>query len=133
MPDIGPSQKAALLETFHAAVALSLKISATDSSSTHKMEVVDIAITPSTLHAFFAFFAAALGDPRFKGQLKLGIRLEQRHHHLLRVPHARQRFRACHYGIEGDWEGRRDEGRARRVVVSSTGRPGRAASKPNAV
>lgn len=94
----------------------------------HKMEDVEIAVTPSTLHAFFA---AALDDLRFKGQLKLGIRLEQRHHRPLRVPHARQRFRACRYGIEGDWEGRQDEDRVRRVVVSSTGRPGRAASKPN--
>ena len=74
MSTIGPGLKAALLEAFHAAVALvpqnlrnSLILVGGTSlltlGGTRKTEDVDFAVTASALHAFFA---AALHHPRFK-------------------------------------------------------------------
>jgi len=74
MSDIGPGQKATLLEAFHSAVALLpqnlrrdfILVGGTSLLSlggTRKTEDVDVAVSAASLHAFYA---AALHDPRFK-------------------------------------------------------------------
>jgi hypothetical protein len=74
MSVIGAGQKAALLEAFHAAVALLPRnlrnglilvggASLLSVGGTRKTEDVDVAVTAPALHAFYA---AALHDPRFK-------------------------------------------------------------------